>query len=218
LSVLLLLQSRRRLTAGELATELDVSRRTIYRDIVALQAAGVPVYGHGGVDGGYRLVDGYRTRLTGLTDCEAEALLIMPPAGPTADLGFGEFATAARLKIAAALPPGVGERASRVGSRFLLDAAAWAPDAPGTALLPAVAQAVKEEFALEVVSRDGRAARTLMPYGIVLEAGRWYVVAAENGSLAVQSLAGLHTVSRSSMPFVAAEDFDLRRFWGARLG
>ncbi|MEU6375260.1 HTH domain-containing protein [Streptomyces sp. NPDC046909] len=216
LSMLLLLQTRDRVTARQLAQELETSVRTVYRDIASLQAAGVPVYGQGGLDGGYRLVDGYRSRLTGLTDCEAETLFMLPPQGPATDLGFGAEAMAARLKMAAALPPGMGERAARIGQRFLLDATSWEPAAPGTELLPALTQAVKESTTVQAVCADG-AERTLMPYGIVLESGHWHAVAGDGHDIRAYALAELAAVHPSTALFVEPPaGFELRLWWSAR--
>src|SRR5437660_11388181 len=124
-SLLLLLQTRGRLTAAELADRLEVSVRTVHRDVESLGAAGVPVEAVRGPASGYRLAGGYRTRLTGLTADEAEALFAASIPGPAAELGLGGELAAARLKVLAALPAELQERATRASRLFHLDSRRW---------------------------------------------------------------------------------------------
>src|SRR5580698_5652939 len=141
-SIILLLQARGRMTAAQLARELEVSVRTVYRDVESLHEAGIPLYGDAGHRGGYQLIDGYRTRLTGLSADEAQALPLAGLPGPAAELGLGSVLAAAQLKLLAALPPGVGEQVGRVQARFHLDAPGWYGQADEVPLLPVVARAV----------------------------------------------------------------------------
>ena len=180
-SILLLLQTRGRCTAEQLAAELEVSVRTIYRDMESLHAAGIPLYGDAGHRGGYQLLDGYRTRLTGLSADEANALFLSGLPGPAAELGLGAVLAAAQLKVRAALPPDLATRAGRVQARFHLDAPGWYAEADDVPLLPAVASALWRGRVLQVRYRRWKAPtdvdRRLEPYGLVLKAGRWYLVA-----------------------------------------
>jgi predicted DNA-binding transcriptional regulator YafY len=180
-SILLLLQARGRLTATQLATELEVSVRTIYRDVESLHAAGIPLYGDAGHRGGYQLLDGYQTRLTGLSAEEAKALSLSGLPGPAAELGLGSVLAAAQLKIRATLPPALAEQVGHVQSRFHLDVSGWYATADEVPFLPAVADALWRGRALRVRYRRWKAPtdvdRRLDPYGLVLKAGRWYLVA-----------------------------------------
>ncbi|MER6816410.1 WYL domain-containing protein [Spirillospora sp. NPDC000708] len=181
LSLLLLLQTRGRMTARDLADELEVSVRTVYRDVESLSAAGVPVYADRGPDGGYRLLEGYRTRLTGLTTGEAESLFLSGMPGPASQLGLGDVVAAAELKLMAALPPDLRSRAARIRERFHLDAPGWfrAPD--DVPHLQPVADAVWNQQRIRVLyrrwARPQQVERVLEPIGVVLKAGTWYLIA-----------------------------------------
>jgi predicted DNA-binding transcriptional regulator YafY len=214
-SILLLLQSRGRMTAAQLAAELEVSVRTVYRDVESLHEAGIPLYGDAGHRGGYQLLDGYRTRLTGLNAAEAQALFLSGLPGPAAELGLGPVLAAAQLKLLAALPPGLGEQVGRVQARFHLDAPGWysAPDV--VPLLPVVAGAVWHGRALQVRYRRWKEPtdvdRRLEPYGLVLKAGRWYLVAAPGPrTYRVDQILHLRVLEEE---FGVPEGFDLARYW-----
>lgn len=142
MTILLLLQTRGLMTSAQLAAELEVSVRTVYRDIDALQMAGIPLYGDAGHAGGYQLLAGYRTRLTGLSVREAEALFLSSIPGPVTELGLGSVLKAAQLKLRAALPPELLAQADRMRSRFHLDAPGWYADDEDVPHLSEVAEAV----------------------------------------------------------------------------
>ncbi|MFJ9866276.1 helix-turn-helix transcriptional regulator [Streptomyces sp. NPDC101165] len=142
IKMVLLLQSRPAMTAAELARELEVSERTVTRDAQALSEAGVPVYADRGRAGGYRLIGGYRTRLTGLARSEAEALFLSGVPGALRDMGLDDVASAARLKVSAALLPSLRDAPDSAAQRFHLDAPAWFREPETPALLPVIAEAV----------------------------------------------------------------------------
>jgi predicted DNA-binding transcriptional regulator YafY len=213
-SILLLLQARGHRTAAELADELEVSVRTIYRDIQALAESGVPIYAERGPGGGVRLVDGYRTRLTGLTTDEAEALFLSGVPGPAAELGLGTVVTAARLKVLAALPPELRTRAGRVAERFHLDAPGWWQQLDPVPCLGELANAVWETRAVTVrYRRDERVERRpLDPLGLVLKGGIWYLVALSKGDVRTFRVSRIEAVEVGER-FERPDAFDLARFW-----
>jgi len=217
LSVLLLLQTRGRMTAQQLADELEVSVRTIYRDVDALNAAGVPVYGDAGHAGGYQLLGGYRTRLTGLTAAEAETLFLSGLPGPAAELGLGNVLAAATLKLRAAMPASLRESADRLSERFYLDAPAWYRTSADTRFLPTVATAVWERQVLRVRYRRWQepteVGRTIEPHGLVLKAGIWYVVARCDGTFRTYRVDQIVAAADTGQNFAAVPDFDLETYW-----
>ncbi|GAA3819071.1 YafY family protein [Sphaerisporangium flaviroseum] len=217
LSLLLLLQTRGRMTAAELSEELEVSVRTVYRDVEALSSAGVPVYADRGPAGGYQLLDGYRTRLNGLTAEEASSLFLAGLPGPAAELGLADVAAAAELKLLAALPPEPRSQASRMRERFLLDVPGWYRDADDVPHLGQVADAVWEGRRLRMVYRrwgPTEVEREVRPYGLVLKGGSWYMVAAPDDATA-RTYRVSRIVSVEVLPerFARPEGFDLADFW-----
>ncbi|MFE7558486.1 helix-turn-helix transcriptional regulator [Kitasatospora sp. NPDC057500] len=223
-TLLLLLQNRGRMTARQLAAELEVSVRTVYRDVDALAAAGIPLYGAAGHAGGYRLVDGYRTRLTGLTGDEAQAAFLAALPDAAAQLGLGEALATAQLKLHAALPAELREHAGRIRERFLLDAPGWYGDAGRTPHphLADVATAVWERRALLLRYRRWRAPeeieRRVDPYGLVLKAGRWYLVAGGATGLRTYRVDQVLGLCLLDEPCAAAPaGFDLAAHWHASL-
>jgi predicted DNA-binding transcriptional regulator YafY len=215
LSILMLLQLRERLTAEALADEFEVSVRTIYRDIDKLAEAGVPVYADRGPGGGFRLVDGYRTRLTGLAAEEAEALFMIGLPGPAAALGMGPAASNAGRKMLASLPQTAGDVAGRMGARFHLDPVDWYRDDVPLLQLPAIARAVLDQRVLAMTydSWRGVRERVVEPLGLVLKAGAWYLVARSDGVARIYKVANILGHEVRDIHFERPAEFDLAAWW-----
>ena len=215
-SILLLLQSRGRMTAAQLAAELEVSVRTVYRDVESLHEAGIPLYGDAGHRGGYQLLDGYRTRLTGLNAAEAQALFLSGLPGPAAELGLGPVLAAAQLKLLAALPPGLGEQVGRVQARFHLDAPGWYSAPDEVPLLPAPSRA---RSGMVAACRSGTGAGRSRPtstggwsptgWSLRLAAGTWWRPRdrVPTGSNQILDLRVLEE------EFGVPDGFELARYW-----
>jgi len=229
LSILLLLQTRGRMTAQALADEFETSIRTVYRDIDQLSAAGVPVYADRGRTGGFQLLEGYRTKLTGLSAAEAEALFLSGLPGPAADLGLGDAMAGGQLKLLAALSVQGRDGAVRIASRFHLDPVGWYRSADSTEVLPALAAAVwnARRIRIRYDSWAGAVERELEPLGLALKAGVWYTVAQVAGKSAgkvankaanrprtyrISSIAALEPLEET---FERPTDFDLGAYWSA---
>lgn len=202
------------MTAAELAAELEVSERTVQRDVAALAEAGVPVYAERGRGGGYRLVDGYQTRLTGLARAEAEVLHLAGLPGPLREMGLAGRALAARLKVAAVL----GDAPAAATRRFHLDAPAWfrRPETPP--LLGEVSRAVWEDRVLRAryAARGGTREHRLEPHGLVLKAGRWYVAArSPSGRFGSYRVDRFESAKADEERFLRDPEFDLAAYWDA---
>jgi predicted DNA-binding transcriptional regulator YafY len=215
LSILILLQLRVRLTAEQLAEEFEVSVRTIYRDIDSLSAAGIPVYGDRGPGGGFSLLDGYRTKLTGLAAGEAEALPVIGLPGAAAALGLGPEAARVQGKLLAALPPAGSAEAGRMAARFHVDPLDWyRADAP-VRHLPALARAVLDQHVVTMRYESWTGERTwrVEPLGLVLKAGAWYLVARGAGKVRSFRVSNIKAQEVGAEAFVRPADFDLPAYW-----
>ncbi|MFI0420629.1 helix-turn-helix transcriptional regulator [Spongiactinospora sp. 9N601] len=216
LSLLMLLQTRGRVTAPQIARELEVSVRTVYRDVEALSAAGVPVYADRGPAGGYRLLDGYRTRLNGLSPQEAASLFLAALPGPAAELGLAEEASAAGLKLLAALPPEPRSRAFRMRERFHLEVPGWYRGTEEVPHLAVVSEAVWEERPLRIGYRrwgQREVERLVHPYGLVLKGGTWYLVAGVEEAVRTYRISRILSAQVLPGTFQRPAGFDLTEYW-----
>ena len=218
LSLLLLLQTRGRMSARALAEELEVSERTIYRDVDALGAAGVPVYTERGRHGGCALIAGYRTDVTGLTADEARALFIFAAQGTlAADLGLGASLQTALRKLLAGLPAAQRPDATAARERVIVDPRGWLRQADASPHLATVRRAVWERRQLQMRYRSGgspaAAERTVAPYGLVAKAGTWYLVAAHDGEPRLYRVSRIEEASVSDEPADVPSSLDLDALW-----
>lgn len=217
LSILMLLQSRGRLSAGALARAMEVSERTIQRDIDQLSAAGVPLWGERGRLGGYQLKPGWSTQLTGMTESEAQALLLAGLPGAATELGLGSAAASARLKLVASLPAPWREQAARVGERLHVDPVDWYQVRDTPQFLREAAEAVWQGRRVQVRYRSWRhtSSRELEPLGLVMKAGAWYLAARKAGKAAVRTyrLASVIELKAGTRTFKRPRTFDLARYW-----
>ncbi|KMO94924.1 helix-turn-helix transcriptional regulator [Streptomyces roseus] len=229
----LLIQSTPGQTAAALARTLEVSERTVIRDAQALQEAGIPVRAERGRAGGYFLAPGHRTRLTTLNPNEAGTLFLSGLPSALRDLGLSAAADTARLKLTATLLPSLREAAESSVRRFHLDAPAWFREPPTPDVLPELARAVWADRAVELSytrpGRDGGApapvSRVVEPYGLVLKAGTWYLVARiprganrDGGwrTYRVDRVTALTPAADRDEPFVRDPSFDLAAHWEER--
>ena len=215
LSILLLLQTRGRMTAHELAQQLEVSERTIYRDMEALSIAGIPVYAERGPGGGCTLVDGYQTRLNGLTETEVRALFLLQCASPLVDLGLSDALNGALLKLSASLPASQRDDVEQVRQRIHLDNGT----ATNTELLchlHTIQEAIWQEHQLLLSYREGShlaCEQRVAPYGLISKVNAWHLVGVVNGEYNVFQVSSIARVQLTTEKFSRSANFDLPRFW-----
>ena len=216
LSILLLLQSRRGMTARELAEQLEVSERTILRDMDALSGSGIPVMAERGKGGGWRLLDDYQTRLTGLKAAEIQSLFLARPARLMADLGLKRESEAALLKLLASLPAAVRQHAELARRRILIDARGWRDPAESISCLPALLDAVWRGRQLQFVyAREGceAAERNGDPLGLVAKGSTWYLVANVEGETRTYRVSRIREATALDAAATYPADFDLAAYW-----
>ncbi|MEZ5879663.1 MAG: YafY family protein [Nitratireductor sp.] len=214
LSILLHLQTRGLMTARQLADEFEVSLRTIHRDIDQLSYAGVPVYAERGRNGGYRLMDGYQTQLTGLDADEARSLLLAGLGSALDDIGLLEAANQTELKIKASLSDTTRDQAIVVSERFFLDPLGWYLKKDPAPFVSEVASAVwnERQLLIEYEGWNGVVDRVVSPLAIVLKAGNWYLVALAE-TPRVYKIANIRSIEVLEETFSRPKSFDVGAFW-----
>lgn len=219
LSIAVLLQLRERWSASELALEFGVTERTIYRDVAELCQAGVPIIGERGPGGGFRLVEGYRARWSGLGAAEAEAVFLIGLPGAAAALGLGAAARGAGRKVLAALPPTLRDGAGRIGERFHQDPVDWYRTAPATPSLPSLARAVLDQRSVRLKYESWRGQRSwkLEPLGLVQKAGAWYLVARSRRGVRIFKASNIAELVVQEATFERPPGFDLASYWTSAL-
>jgi predicted DNA-binding transcriptional regulator YafY len=204
------------MTAEQLSQELEVSVRTIYRDLDALSAAGIPVYTERGPGGGCALMDHYRTNLTGMTEEELRALFMLSIPTPLAKLGFYQELKTALLKLSAALPASQQDKEMQVRQRIHLDSSWWFQSEEPTPFLPELHQAVWEDRKLLLTYKlrfRGELERIIEPYGLVAKAGIWYLVFKRDERFRILRISQIMNAQATDETFQRPRGFNLEACW-----
>lgn len=216
LAIMMLLQTQGKMTAQSLADKLEVSRRTILRDMEALSVAGVPVYAEGGHGGGFALDENYRTTLAGLQDKEIRTLFVGHNAQLLQEVGLGDAAERTMLKLRAVLPASHQPSVEHIRQRILIDPTWWWHDAQPLAFWEDLQQAVYEDCCIQAVyeRRHGDVVeRILEPYSLVAKSSVWYLIAQHEGELHTYRVSRFRQITRLDRSFRRREDFDLPTYW-----
>ena len=216
LSIMLLLQVHKRITARALAKRLEVSERTIHRDMEALGAAGIPIYAERGAGGGWALTEEYQTSLTGLTETEIQALFLTTPPHLLADLGLHKASEAALIKLLAALPAMSRGEAEFARQRIHVDGAGWHRAKEAVPFLPTLQEALWQDRKLSLAYQRGDGStveRLTEPLGLVAKGSAWYLVAAIDGDIRTYRVSRIQSASVTGQPCARPADFDLAAYW-----
>jgi predicted DNA-binding transcriptional regulator YafY len=216
LSILLLLQVHHRMTTRELAKRLEVSERTIHRDMEALGTAGVPVTAERGIGGGWSLLEEYQTKLTGLTEAEIQALFLTTPTRLLADLGLHQASEAALIKLLAAIPSLSRRDAEYVRQRIHVDTAGWHHSEEAVPALPTLQEAIWQERKLLFTYQRGddtTVERLVDPLGLVAKGSAWYLIAAVEDEIRTYRVSRVQSAKVTDQLCVRPQGFDLAAYW-----
>ncbi|MBV9479238.1 MAG: YafY family transcriptional regulator [Acidobacteria bacterium] len=215
LSTLLLLQAHGRLTGRELAERLEVSERTVHRDMESLSASGVPVFALRGAQGGWQLEVNWRTQVPALDEAELRGLLMAQPR----IIGDAKLASAAERaleKLMAALPTSLREQAASIRQRLYVDTSGWRPSQENLAMLPIVQDAVSRDRRLSITyskANGERTERTVDPLGLVAKGSAWYLVAHTPAGMRTFRVSRIERATPLSEACRRPAHFNLPTFW-----
>ncbi|WP_339266206.1 YafY family protein [Paenibacillus sp. FSL R5-0470] len=215
LSILLLLQNRGKMTSRELAQTLEVSERTVFRDMEALSTAGIPILAERGREGGWMLTEGYRTSLTGMKPQEIGSLLLSADASIMKDLGIQDDYSSALLKLEAASSHRLSNPANYLSERVHIDGASWHPSDETYPFLSVLQRALWEDRKVKItyLRSNETTVRFIEPLGLVAKRGVWYLVAKSKEELRTFRVSRLVNVEETHEWFKRPDDFDLKQYW-----
>lgn len=216
ISMVMLLQAHEKMTAEELSQELEVSQRTIYRDITALNSAGIPIYTDRGPGGGIALLENYRTTLTGISEDEARALFMLSIPEALVELGVDQKLKTALYKLAVALPYKQREVMAETRQRIYLDTTPWMPEQEPAIHLGIIHQAVWHDQTLRILFKgrfDTQIEIELAPLGLVSKLNSWYVIGISDHHLRVIRVNDILNVKLLEERFEREENFNLIEAW-----
>lgn len=217
LSIVLLLQTNQQMTSRTLAERLEVSERTIHRDMEALSGAGIPVVAERGSSGGWSLLGEYRTNLTGMNESEIQSLFVTPSPKLLSDLKLQKASEGALLKLLAALPAMYRRGAERARQRIYVDSASWSREEENVPLLPLIQESIWNERKLRITYERGpeceAVEREVDPLGLVAKGNAWYLVARIDGDLRSYRVSRISKAELLNIPCLVPHDFDLAKYW-----
>jgi predicted DNA-binding transcriptional regulator YafY len=216
ISILLLLQNHEKMTTKALAEELEVTERTIHRDMDALSAAGIPVLAERGKHGGWRLVEQYRTKLTGLKDNELKTLFLSPSFQLLSDLGFTKDWKEARQKLLASLPNALQSQADDMWNRVHIDTDTWRQSSQELSALSNLQQAIWEERKIKMEyekANQETSERIVEPLGLVAKGRTWYLIALSKGEIRNFRVSRIKFTVMTDQVFARPQDFNLAEYW-----